>query len=401
MINIALLGFGTVGGGVAELLTKNEKIITARLGDSINVKYILDLREFPDSPFADRIVHDFNVILNDPEVSVVAEMMGGVHPASDFSRAALMAGKSVVTSNKAVVADCGDELLAIARERGVRYLFEASVGGGIPVIRPLTDDLASNEIDSVCGILNGTTNFILNEMTENGTDFDTVLKQAQALGYAEADPTADVDGFDAARKILILAALAYGKLASLDDVSIRGIRGVDIADVAVAEQLGCRLKLIADVRLDSDGKILATVAPRFVRLSCPLSHVDGVFNGVLVRGNMVGEAMFYGPGAGKLPTASAVAADIIDAAERKFAAPPRLEWKKADKSDLVPADPSLEGKNFCHIFDSEEKALAAAGAAGQKVSGVRAGKKKETGVWAVLSDKSELPGSLRRYAFFE
>lgn len=401
MINIALLGFGTVGGGVAEVITKNEKIISARLGDKINIKYILDLREFPSSPFADRIVHDFNTILNDPEVSIVAEMMGGVHPAADFSRAALDAGKSVVTSNKAVVAACGDELLALARKRGVRYLFEASVGGGIPIIRPLTDDLASNEINSVCGILNGTTNFILNEMSENGSDFDSVLKQAQEKGYAEADPTADVDGFDAARKIIILAALAYGKLMPLESISIRGIRSVTRADVTVAEQLGCRLKLIADVRLDADGRILATVAPRFVRTSCPLAYIDGVFNGVLVRGNMVGNAMFYGPGAGKLPTASAVVADIIDAAERKFAAPPRLDWVRAEEKDISPVDPANEGEYFCHIFDNAAAAIAAANAAGNTAKSVDAAELGENGVWAVLSDKSELAGSVRRYAFFE
>ncbi|MCQ2353900.1 MAG: homoserine dehydrogenase [Clostridia bacterium] len=401
MINIALLGFGTVGGGVAEVITKNEKIISARLGDKINIKYILDLREFPSSPFADRIVHDFNTILNDPEVSIVAEMMGGVHPAADFSRAALDAGKSVVTSNKAVVAACGDELLALARKRGVRYLFEASVGGGIPIIRPLTDDLASNEINSVCGILNGTTNFILNEMSENGSDFDSVLKQAQEKGYAEADPTADVDGFDAARKIIILAALAYGKLMPLESISIRGIRSVTRADVTVAEQLGCRLKLIADVRLDADGRILATVAPRFVRTSCPLAYIDGVFNGVLVRGNMVGNAMFYGPGAGKLPTASAVVADIIDAAERKFAAPPRLDWVRAEEKDISPVDPANEGEYFCHIFDNAAAAIAAANAAGNTAKSVDAAELGENGVWAVLSNKSELAGSVRRYAFFE
>lgn len=401
MINIALLGFGTVGSGVAEVITQNEKIITARLGERVNIKYILDLREFPDSPFADRIVHDFDVILSDPEVSIVAEMMGGVHPAADFSRAALDAGKSVVTSNKAVVADCGDELLALAKARGVRYLFEASVGGGIPIIRPMRDDLASNEIDSVCGILNGTTNFILNEMSEKGGDFESVLKLAQEKGYAEADPTADVDGFDAGRKIAILAALAYGKLIPLESISIRGIRNVTRADVALAEQLGCRLKLIADVRLDAEGRILATVAPRFVRVGCPLAFVDGVFNAVLVGGNMVGKAMFYGPGAGKLPTASAVVADIMDAAEQKFAAPPRLDWAKAEEKDIAPADAANEGTSFCHIFDNAAAAISAANADGFAVETVDGGDQNEASVWAVLSNKSELKGSLRRYAFFE
>lgn len=395
MIHIALLGFGTVGSGVAEVLTQNEKIISARLGEEIRVKYILDLREFPDSPFGDRVVHDFGVILGDPEVRIVAEMMGGIHPAADFTRAALEAGKSVVTSNKAVVAACGDELLAVAREHGVRYLFEASVGGGIPIIRPLTDDLASNEIDSVCGILNGTTNYILTEMAEKGSDYAAVLADAQALGYAEADPTADVDGFDAARKIIILAALSYGKLISLDDVSIRGIRDVTSEDIAVAEELGCRIRLIAEVQKTAEGKISACVAPRFVRASCPLCPVSGVFNAVLVRGNMVGDAMFYGRGAGKLPTASAVAADIIDAAERPYAAPTRLCWQKAGAGDAVPAP---EGSEWCYIFTD---AKAAAAAAAQIGAPVEIKRKKAGETFVVISDCAALSGYASRYAFFD
>lgn len=394
MINIALLGFGTVGSGVAEVLTKNEKLISARVGEEIRIKYILDLRDFPDSPFADRVVHDFSVIVNDPEVRIVAEMMGGIHPAADFTRAALEAGKSVVTSNKAVVAACGDELLALAREKGVRYLFEASVGGGIPIIRPLTDDLAPNEIDSVCGILNGTTNFILTEMAEKGSDYASVLAEAQARGYAEADPTADVDGFDAARKIIILAALAYGKLLTLEDVSIRGIRDVTAADIAVAAELNCRIRLIASVEKTADGRISACVAPRFVSASNPLASVNGVFNAVLVRGNMLGDAMFYGQGAGKLPTASAVAADLIDAAERRFAAPARLFWKKAAPEDSVRAP---EGKSWCYIFEDAAAAAAAAAAIGAPVE---RRKKRTDEIYLILSDSDALTGWARRYAFF-
>ena len=336
MINIAILGFGTVGSGCAEVITRNEKIITARLGDSVNIKYILDLRDFPDSPFADRIVHDFSVIRDDPEVSIVAEMMGGIHPAADFTRECLMVGKSVVTSNKAVVAAVGDELLDIARQQGCRYLFEAAVGGGIPVIRPLIDELADNEINSIAGILNGTTNYILTEMTRNGTPFDNVLRRAQELGYAEADPSADVDGFDAARKIIILAAIAYGKLLPLESVCVEGIRNIEAEDVALLSQAGASIKLIAYTEKNTEtGARYAAATPRVVMPSCPLCHVDDVFNGVLIDGNVLGETMFYGRGAGKLPTASAVVSDIIDAAERPAAVQQRLVWKKADSADIA------------------------------------------------------------------
>lgn len=348
MINIALLGFGVVGGGVAEVIDANRAIIEERLGDSVNIKYILDLREFPGHRYADRIVHKIDVILADPEVCVVAEMMGGVHPAADFTRACLEAGKSVVTSNKAVVADCGDELLKLAAEKGVRYLFEASVGGGIPVLRTLINDLSSNEILSIRGILNGTTNYILTEMTEGskggveGPAYADVLREAQKLGYAEADPTADVGGFDAARKIVILAALAWSKLASLDDVAIRGITEISADDIRRAEAAGCRIKLIAEAEKTADGKLALSVAPRFVPETALLSSVNGVFNAVQIRGNMLGDAVFYGRGAGRDATASAVVSDIIDAAEKKFAYPPRLRWTRATAADIArPADKNL------------------------------------------------------------
>ncbi len=357
MINIALLGFGTVGSGVAEVIDQNRKLIETRLGEDVNVKYILDLRDFPDSPYADRIVHDISVIIGDDTVSIVAEMMGGVHPAADFTRACLEAGKSVVTSNKAVVAAVGDELLCVAHDHGVRYLFEASVGGGIPVLRPLIDDLADNEIKSVAGILNGTTNFILTDMKKRGTSFDAVLRLAQELGYAEADPSADVDGFDAARKIIILAAIAYGKLLSLDAVSVEGIRNIPAEDVSLLATAGISIKLIAYAEKTENGKIYAAVSPRAVLPACPLCHVDDVFNGVLIDCNMLGETMFYGRGAGKLPTASAVVSDIIDAAERPLARPARLMWMPAAEDDI--ATSADFACRRCFILDGEPREIPA------------------------------------------
>ena len=334
MINIAILGFGVVGSGTAEVLTENKAIIEERLGKEYNIKYILDLRDFPDSPFADKIVHDFNIILNDPEVSIVAEMMGGSHPAYDFTKAALEAGKSVVTSNKEVVSTFGVELCAIAREHGVRYLFEASVGGGIPIIRPLINDLSSNKVTKICGILNGTTNYILTSMRDKGSAFADVLAEAQRLGYAEANPSADVDGIDAARKTVILSALASGKLISPKTIYTKGITEISLEDVECAKAFGYTVKLIGYTEI-KDGKIFAFVSPRMVPACNPLSTIDGVFNGVLVSANMVGEVMFYGPGAGKLPTASAVVADIIDIiANMDFEAKP-IVWTDADQDELA------------------------------------------------------------------
>ncbi len=354
MKHIALLGFGTVGSGVAEVLTANEKIISERIGDKINVKYILDLRDFPGSPFADRIVHDVSVIINDPEIETVAEMMGGIHPAYDFSRLALEAGKNVVTSNKAVVAECGLELSRLARKNGVKYLFEASVGGGIPIIHPLCTDLAANEITGISGILNGTTNFILTEMAEKGIDFDEALAAAQSNGYAEADPTADIEGWDAARKIVILAALAYGRIIPVSAVKTRGIRRVTRAESSLAASFGCKIKLIASASLDALGNIRASVAPRFVKSSCPLSCIEGVFNGVSVSGNMLGDVLFYGRGAGKLPTASAVVSDVIEIITHPADLPARLVWSEPKKEELC-ATETESGRYVC-IFASREDA---------------------------------------------
>ena len=334
MISIALLGFGCVGSGTAEVLTENKKIIEERLGCEYQIKYILDLREFPDSPFGNLVVHDFNTILNDKEVSIVAEMMGGSHPAYDFTKACLEAGKSVVTSNKEVVAKYGVELGELAAKNGARYMFEASVGGGIPIIRPMTVDLASNKIKKINGILNGTTNYIITSMRDAGVSFEDALREAQRLGYAEANPEADVEGIDAARKAVILGAVATGKLIAPSDIHREGITKIALSDVALARKLGYEIKLIGYVE-DVDGKLICFVSPMAVPTSNPLARVDDVFNGVLVKANMVGEVMFYGPGAGKLPTASAVVADIVDIIAKRNTEVNPLGWIAAEQNDIA------------------------------------------------------------------
>lgn len=334
MINVALLGFGVVGSGTAEVLDENRAQIKNYVGDDVAVKYILDLRDFPDSPYASLIVHNFDTILSDPSVSIIAEMIGGAGVAYKFTKAALEAGKNVVTSNKELVARHGAELHSIAAEHGVRYLFEASVGGGIPIIRPMTNDLAANGILSVDGILNGTTNYILTRMTNEGAPLSDVLKDAQAKGYAEADPTADIEGLDAARKIVILAALSFGKILDPDTISVEGITSVTSEDVQLAQALGYKIKLIAHTE-QVEGKTLAMVSPRMVRSDNPLYNVEDVFNGILVEGNMLGKAMFYGRGAGKLPTASAVASDIIDIAANLGKAARPVKWQVATAEDMA------------------------------------------------------------------
>ena len=336
MIHIALLGFGVVGSGTAEVLTQNKAIIEKKIGQAINIKYILDLRDFPDSPFADRIVHDFNIIANDPEVTVVAEMMGGSHPAYDFTLACLKAGKSVVTSNKEVVANFGTELLTVAKENGVSYLFEASVGGGIPIIRPLREDLASNNVTAISGILNGTTNYILTKMDVEGASFADVLKDAQAKGYAEANPAADVEGLDAARKIVILAAMAFGKRIDPNTILCEGITKITTADSELAKEMGYAIKLIG-YTTQVDGKILCMVSPRLVPRDNPIFGVSYVNNGILVTADMVGQVMFYGPGAGKLPTASAVTGDLVDIMAHTPAGIISPVWADASPEEI--ADP--------------------------------------------------------------
>jgi homoserine dehydrogenase len=313
MVNIAILGHGTVGSGVAELLHKNGESIARKAGEEIVVKRILDLRDFPESPCAEKFTKDFADIAGDPEIKAVVEAMGGVTPACDFIRAALSSGKSVVTSNKELVAEKGAELLALAAENGVNFLFEASVGGGIPIIRPLSQCLAANEIDEIAGILNGTTNFILTKMFKENMAFSEALELAKRLGYAEADPSADVDGHDACRKICILASLAFGSQIHPQDVPTEGIGGITPEDVAYAADAGRVIKLIAQTRRpDSSGKAFALVSPALVSEESQLSGVDDVFNAILVRGDATGEVVFYGKGAGKLPTASAVIGDVIE-----------------------------------------------------------------------------------------
>lgn len=337
MVNIAILGFGTVGSGVAEVIEENALSITRNAAEKINVKYIVDIRDFPDSPFADKIIRDFSVVENDPEVKIVVETIGGKKAAYEYTKRALEAGKSVVTSNKELVATYGHELLEIARRKNLNYLFEASVGGGIPIIRPITQCLTANEIDEIYGILNGTTNYILTKMITDGAPFGEILKDAQKLGYAEADPTADVEGYDAARKICILADLCFGKSVDPESISIEGISGVTLEDIEYARRLGYKLKLLGRAYRLPDGHITAYVAPHLISKTSLLSNVDGVMNGIVVYGNALGECMFYGAGAGKLPTASAVVADVIDAVKhmkaRKY-----LGWEESEPGYVVDAE---------------------------------------------------------------
>ena len=315
MINVAILGFGTVGSGVADVLSMNAAAIEKRVGQAVNLKYILDVRDFPDSPYQSCFVKDFAVIEGDPEVDIVVETIGGARIALEFTQRALKAGKSVVSSNKELVATHGYDLLQLAKQNGVSYLFEASVGGGIPILRPLGVCLAANEIQHVTGILNGTTNYILTRMIRAGLTFEQALKEAQDNGYAEKDPTADVDGHDACRKICILAALSFGEHVYPDQVSTEGIRKVTLEDVAYADSCGCKIKLLGRAIRQDNGKVCAFVAPHLVSGENPLAGVEDVFNAVAVNGNAVGDTMFYGRGAGKLPTASAVVADVIDIAK--------------------------------------------------------------------------------------
>ncbi len=332
MVNVAILGFGTVGSGVAEVLTRNGGLIDQRVNDPVRLKYILDVREFPGSPYESCFVKDFSVIENDPQVDIVVETIGGATIALDFTTRALKAGKSVVTSNKELVATHGYELLQLAQEHGCSYLFEASVGGGIPILRPLTSCLAANELTQVTGILNGTTNYILTRMIKAGLTFEQALKEAQDNGYAEKDPTADVDGHDACRKICILAALAFGQQVYPDQVPTEGIRSVTLEDVAYADSKGYKIKLLGRAIRQPQGKVCAFVAPHLVANENPLAGVEDVFNAIAITGNAIGDAMFYGRGAGKLPTASAVVADVIDIAK---------DLKKDRRNGWGPGSPDL------------------------------------------------------------
>ena len=339
MISVAIMGHGVVGSGVAEILTTHKQKLFASIGEEIYVKHILDLREFPDSPLADRFTKDFNDILNDREVRVVVEVMGGLNPAYDFVKKCLKSGKSVVTSNKELVAAHGAELLQIAKDENVNFLFEASVGGGIPIIRPISQCLVANIVDEIAGILNGTTNFILTKMIEDGMQFDAALKLAQDLGFAERNPAADIEGHDACRKICILASLAFGKHVYPNFVHTEGITEITLEDVKYAEAYNCVIKLIGKVKRLDDGKIDIIVAPMFVPNKSQLANIDYEFNGIMVRGDCTGDVVFYGKGAGKLPTASAVVADVIDCCKhlktRKF-----LYWADGNGKNILPWEES-------------------------------------------------------------
>ncbi|MEE1073909.1 MAG: homoserine dehydrogenase [Acutalibacteraceae bacterium] len=312
MVNVAIMGHGVVGSGVAEILINYNKRISEKVKNDVNVKYILDLRDFPNLSYSEKFIKDFNIILKDESIKVVAEVMGGVNPAYDFVKSLLLAGKSVVTSNKELVAAKGAELIKIAEEKNVNFLFEASVGGGIPILRPLVQCLAANEITEISGILNGTTNYILNKMIVDNMDFDSALKLAQEKGYAEKNPAADIEGHDACRKICILAALAFGKHVYPEQVKTEGITNITLDDVAAADTFGYVIKLIANTKKLDNGKITASVRPTLVSRENIISGVNGVFNAVMVTGDQTGEVMFYGKGAGKEATASAVVADIMD-----------------------------------------------------------------------------------------
>lgn len=375
MINVSVLGYGTVGSGVVEILKENADLITKRAGEEIRVKSVLDLRDFPGDPVQDMIVHDFEEIKNDPDVQIVVETMGGVHPAYEFVKASLESGKSVSTSNKALVAAYGPELLEIAQEHNVNFLFEASVGGGIPIIRPLKISLAPDEILEISGILNGTTNYILTEMTNNGSAFDTVLKDAQDKGYAEKDPTADVEGYDACRKIAILTSLAYGKQLDFEDIYTEGITKITDRDICYAKKIGAKVKIFGSSKKVGD-KVSAMVAPKLITSEHPLYSVDGVFNAILVKGNMVGDVMFYGQGAGKLATASAVVSDVIDEAKH-VNVNMRTLWDH-EKLALMPMD-EVKSKFFVRVKGTKEDVKEQASELFGKITEVDAGFDDEFG----------------------
>ena len=314
MIQIAVLGYGTVGSGVVEVINTNHESINKKAGEEINIKYVLDLRDFPGDPIQEKIVHDYEVIANDPEIRIIVEVMGGLEPAYTFVKRALESGKSVCTSNKELVAKHGVELLEIAKKNNINFLFEASCGGGIPIIRPLNSSLTADEIDEITGILNGTTNYILSKMASDGASFEEVLKDAQEKGYAERNPEADVEGYDACRKIAILSSLAFGRHVDFEDIYTEGITKITAEDIKYAKVLGASIKLLATSRKVGD-QFYAMVCPVMIDSSNPLYSVNNVFNAIFVHGNVLGDAMFYGSGAGKLPTASAVVADVVDAAK--------------------------------------------------------------------------------------
>ncbi len=357
MSEFAVLGYGVVGSGVVELFYKNKEKIQKRAGDEMDVKYILDIRDFPDSPYKDKFVKTIDEIVNDPEIKAVAECMGGVEPAFTFSKKCLERGISVSTSNKELVAAKGDILLALAKEHNCNYFFEASVGGAIPIIRPLHKCLAANDIESVAGILNGTTNFILTKMINDGMKFDDALKLAQELGYAEKDPTADVEGHDACRKICIISSLVYGRHVYPDSVYTKGITDIKLDDVQIINKWGGSIKLIAKVSELENGKILPLVMPMIVPFDNLISRVDDVFNAVLVSGNGIDKTMFYGRGAGKLPTASAVLGDVIDSVKHNRTVFSQ-SWQSVSDNSFVEDWHSYKAPVYFRVESDETDALA-------------------------------------------
>ena len=356
MIKIAVLGYGTVGSGVVHVLQTNTKIIAKRAGQEVEVKYVLDLRDFPEDPIQSKVVHDFNIILDDPEVSIVVETMGGTKPAYEFVKKSLLAGKSVCTSNKELVAAHGAELVHIAKTKTVNFLFEASVGGGIPIIRPLNQSLTADKIEQINGILNGTTNYILTKMANDGSDFADVLKEAQELGYAEKDPTADIEGYDACRKIAILTSLAYGQQVDYEDIYTEGITKITEEDFKYAKAIGAAIKIFGTSK-KIGGKLYAMVAPQMIQSDNPLYAVNDVFNAICVTGNMLGDVMFYGKGAGKEATASAVVSDVVDAVKHMNTNVMTI-WEDT-KQEVAPMD-EMTNRFFVRIGAQEkEKAESA------------------------------------------
>ena len=367
-MKIAVMGYGTIGSGVVEVLRINKEKIAKRAGEPVEVKYILDLREFPGDPMEDAIVHDYQIIVNDPEIGIVVETMGGVEPAYTFVKAMLEAGKQVTTSNKNLVAAKGAELIKIAREHGVNFQFEASVGGGIPIIRPLNKCLTADEIEEITGILNGTTNYMLTKMSDEGADFDEVLKDAQAKGYAEKDPTADIEGHDPCRKIAILTSLVAGKQIDFEDIHCEGITKITAVDIKYAKAMDRSIKLLASSKKVGDS-YSCLVAPYMLKSTHPLCGVNGVFNGIFVRGNVLGDAMFYGSGAGKLPTASAVVADVVDMVKHQHTNI-YIDWSQ-EKLEIVDYKDSVNA--FFVRTASDKAAIGAAFGNVEYVENVEAG----------------------------
>jgi len=373
-MKVAVIGYGTVGSGVVEVLLKNHDTIVRRNSlDELDLKYILDIRDFPQDPNSDRFTKNFDDILSDDEVGIVVETMGGIHPAYEFTSRLLEKGKSVVTSNKELVAQKGFELLNLAKEHNANYMFEASVGGGIPIIRPINNCLSANEIIEIAGILNGTTNYILTKMIDDGMSMDEALLRAQQKGYAEKDPTADIEGVDAGRKICILADLAFGKHIFPDQVYTQGIRDITLDDVEFIKGFGGVIKLIGSARKLENGKICAQVRPSVVMDGSVLATTSGVFNAILVRGNALGDAVFYGRGAGKLPTASAVVADVIDCA-RNFGRTKMIPWAENDR-DFVASNDTLSSHFYVRAYNVNDDSLAALD--------------REIGIYRVLERKNQ------------